>query len=207
MITALALSHSDLVLRGIETALDGQPDIALEIGQNVNPWRCADPPEVLLAHTPATPDPYLPPSLALLARRTRVLLLCDRLQPDLLAIALERLAGYLLTSDPLSACLPRAIRQAACGARFVTSDSVRAGLAELPVRPPSSQLSPDQLRTLRLYAAGHDPTTIGLLRGRSPASVYAALHRIRRKLDARTTLQAVYIAHQRNLLVDPEVSL
>jgi two-component system nitrate/nitrite response regulator NarL len=103
-----------------------------------------------------------------------------------------------------------AVRTVGSGATMLTPGLIREmveRLAQPPQQAPLSQaLTPREHETLRLLAAGTSSARIAAELHISPATVRTHVQAIRRKLGARTRLEAVVIALGRGLIQPPPQS-
>ncbi len=153
---------------------------------------------------------------ALAAQPPEVVLLGDRLEPGMDVLALvERVrqaaprarllvmgslpdglivqelltcgvAGYLYKSDPLSSCLPEALRVVLRGRPYLSPTANAEYLLAVQSGRSGWQLDTEGREVLRQLAQGLRPQEIALLRGVPVRRVYWVIDKLRRRFGAET---------------------
>lgn len=111
--------------------------------------------------------------------------------------------GYVTKASP-AAELVDAIRAVAHGRRFISHDMAQQLAMQLsPGQGWSHEaLSPRELEVLRLLAAGNALGEVAHILSLSEKTVANYQSAMRRKLDAKTTAQVLWIARRRGLIAD-----
>jgi DNA-binding NarL/FixJ family response regulator len=167
---------------------------------------------------------------ALAAQPPDVILLSDRLEPGMDVLALvERVqqaaprarllvmgnlpdglivqelltcgvAGYLYKPDPLSSCLPEALRVVLRGRPYLSPTANAEYLLAMQSDRAGWQLDTEGREVLRLLAQGSRPQEIALRRGVPVRRVYSVCERLRRRFGAETNVQLIALAAEEGFL-------
>jgi len=167
---------------------------------------------------------------ALAAQPPDVILLGDRLEPGMDVLALvERVqqaaprarllvmgnlpdglivqelltcgvAGYLYKPDPLSSCLPEALRVVLRGRPYLSPTANAEYLLAMQSDRAGWQLDTEGREVLRLLAQGSRPQEIALRRGVPVRRVYSVCERLRRRFGAETNVQLIALAAEEGFL-------
>jgi len=167
---------------------------------------------------------------ALVAQPPEVVLLGDRLEPGMDVLALvERVqqtaprarllvmgslpdglivqelltcgvAGYLYKSDPLSSCLPEALRVVLRGRPYLSPTANAEYLLAVQSGRAGWQLATEAREILRQLAQGLRPQEIALRRRVSVRRVYSVCERLRRRFDAETNEHLIARAAEEGFL-------
>jgi len=167
---------------------------------------------------------------ALAAQPPEVVLLGDRLEPGMDVLALvERVqqaaprarllvmgnlpdglivqelltcgvAGYLYKPDPLSSCLPEALRVVLRGRPYLSPTANAEYLLAVQAGRAGWQLDTEAREVLRQLAQGFRPQEIALLRGVSVRRVYWVQEKLRNRFGADTNAQLMIRAAEEGFL-------
>jgi DNA-binding NarL/FixJ family response regulator len=208
MVTVALADEIDLALVGAQTALQQDPDVRITATFQALPD--------LLAHLTTTPPDML--------------LLSDRLEPDLNALALvERVhivapqtciiilshaydglvvhelfacgaSGYLYRGDPLSEDILRAIWTVRRGRLYLSPTANAEYLLAMQSDRASWQLDAEAREILRQMAQGYRPQEIALMRNVPVRRIYWVNNKLRNRFGAETNEQLMVLAAEEGFL-------
>jgi DNA-binding NarL/FixJ family response regulator len=203
-IRILIADDHDVVVRGLETILQAEPDFTLLLpaattGPQVEARLWATPCDVALLDV-RMPEFDVLTMVTRLRReqsRLRVILVTALPDPALVREAAQRGAhGYLLKDEPLCVLLPLAIRAVHAGQTWFSPQAARA---LLPLVSPASDLTTYQRDVLRLMVAGRTPTEIAQALGRHTAAIHSVQRELRNRLGVATNEGLVATAIRQGL--------
>lgn len=139
--------------------------------------------------------------------RARVIMLSSRDDPETILEAVRAGAdGYLTKADAL-ASVADAVRAVMAGEVLLPPElvgTIARLLQEPPATgPPLQRLTPRELQVLRRLSAGESSRSIAATLGLSTETVRTHVQAVRRKLGARSRLEAVATATRRGLIGPP----
>ena len=198
-IRVLVLDDHDLIVEGIKSILQSEPDMEcvsqpvhgeLEVLDAIRSCQ----PDVLLQDA-KMPDFELLPALDKIAAqfpRLRVIIVTAYQDPELVkAVARRGTAGYILKEEGLSDLLPLAIREVAQGKTWYSPRASQCLFMETPAPPSLNDL---QQTVLRLMMYGKTPEEIATEMRRSVQTIYQIQGKLRKQLGVTTNEQAIVAA-------------
>ncbi len=202
-IRVFLVDDHDLVLRGLQDILRGEPDMQVvgtagEGSSLVEKVRVARADVVLLDVRMAHFDVF--ESVAALhslpdtqpAARAPYVILVTAYADAYMVSQAQKLGvrGYLLKEEALGDKLPHAIRRVARGGCAYSSEAQKM-LYDPDAMPEGLRFGGAQYTVLALMVSGKTPTQIADILGKSMDSIYTIQSRIRAKLEVDTNAQAV----------------
>jgi len=209
-IRVLLADDHDIVVKGIESALAGHPDIevgrALHSGEDLLSQILVYKPDIVLLDVvmPNFECTQALNKIAALEKPPYVLIFSALI--DYSVASHPAVSGYILKEEALSNALPRAIRRIVqTGALF--SPQVQRALSNAEEAQRKIELTHDQYQVLELMVKGVSRQEIATRLTKSCSAVYSIQQRIREKLGVDTSEQAIVRAISQHLVSVTEIGL